>query len=310
MRHLIAISDLHQTEIEKIFSMAEGFEEVLERRIKKVPILTGRTIALLFVEPSTRTKISFELAARRLSADTVSLSVSTSSLEKGETLEDIARTFKAMKVDCVIIRHPFEGAASRLASLNLVTVINGGDGKREHPTQALLDAYTALKKLKTLREKKVAIVGDILHSRVARSGMELWHRLGAQVTLVAPPTLLPSFIPKYVKISHYIDEVLSDTDILYLLRIQKERLEGVCLPEIEDYRDMCALTAERLKNLKKEALIMHPGPVNRGIELDPEVIYDDRSLIEKQVYEGLAVRMAILAYLLSEKGEASFEISS
>lgn len=310
MKHLVSISDLSEKDIKKIFEMAKRFEEVLERRVKKVPALIGKTLALLFVEPSTRTRTSFELAARRLSCDTVSLSLSTSSLKKGETLEDTARTLKSMKIDCAVIRHPLEGAALRLASLNLFPVVNGGDGKREHPTQALLDAYTVLKKLKSLKGKKVSIIGDILHSRVARSGMELWHRLGARVTLVAPPTLLPGYLPEYAEISYSLDEVSGDSDILYFLRIQKERLSSECLAGLSDYRDLYALTVNRLKNLKKDVLIMHPGPVNRGIELDPEVIYDERSLIEKQVFEGVAVRMAILTLLLSKEGGATLEISS
>lgn len=310
MKHLVSISDLSDNDVKKIFSMAKNFEEVLERRIKKVPALTGKTLALLFVEPSTRTRISFELAARRLSCDTVSISLSTSSLKKGETLEDTARTLSAMKVDCVVIRHPFEGAPLKLASLNLFPVINAGDGKREHPTQALLDAYTALKKLKDLKGKKVAIIGDILHSRVARSGMQLWHRLGAQVTLVAPPTLLPEYLPEYAEVSYSLDEVIKDSNILYFLRIQKERLDSKCLAGITDYRDLYALTINRLKSLKNEVMIMHPGPVNRGVELDPEAIYDRRSLIERQVFEGVAVRMAILSLLLSEKEGATLEIPS
>ncbi len=302
MKHLVSILDLNNKDVNKIFSIAKHFEEVLERRVKKVPALIGKTLALLFIEPSTRTKTSFELAARRLSCDTISLSVSTSSLKKGETLEDTARTLSSMKVDCAVVRHPHEGAAKKLASLNLFPVINGGDGKGEHPTQALLDAYTALKKLKSLNGKKVSIIGDVLHSRVARSGIELWHRLGAKVTLVGPPTLLPRHLPEYVDVSYRLDEVMKNSDILYFLRIQRERLGGECLAGIEDYRDLYALTKDRLKNLRRDVVIMHPGPVNRGIELDPEVIYDERSIIEEQVFEGLSIRMAVLTLLLSEKG--------
>lgn len=309
MRHLVSISDFSNEEVKKILKMTNEFEEVLSRRIKKVPALSGKTIAFLFVEPSTRTRLSFELAAKRLSADTITLTGTTSSLKKGETLEDTAHTLSAMKVDAVVVRHSKEGAAQKLASLGVFSVINGGDGKREHPTQAILDLYTAQKEIGNLNGKKVAIVGDILHSRVARSGMQLWHRWGSEVILVAPPTLLPAFLPEYAKVSYSLDEVIDTADILYFLRIQRERLTEPCFPSVDEYREYFALTSKRLNKARKDAVIMHPGPVNEGVEFDPEVIKDKRSLVNKQVYAGVAVRMAILVDLLSE-GSETFEIST
>lgn len=306
MKHLTKVADLSDADIERIFKLAVGFEAVLERKMKKVPALAGRTVAFLFVEPSTRTRVSFELAARRLSADTVTLSAGASSLKKGETLEDTAYTLAAMRVDAVVIRHPHEGAADALARLGLFSVINGGDGKHEHPTQALLDAYCALKHFGSLEGTRVAIVGDVLHSRVARSGAQLWKRLGATVAFVAPPTMLPERPAGPDPIFHSLDDLLAEwggeCGILYFLRIQRERLEEPCLPSLAEYRAFFALTKERLARLPESTRIMHPGPVNVGVELDREAVRDARSLIDEQVRCGLAVRMAVLADTIAGEG--------
>lgn len=309
MKSLVSVNDLEVDEIREIFSLAENFKEVLKRPIKKVPVLSGKTIALLFVEPSTRTKVSFELAAKRLSADTINLPGSGISIAKGESLEDTALTLKELFVDCLIIRHSSEGAAKQISSLEIFPVINAGDGAREHPTQALLDAFVLTKKFNDLSSLKIAIIGDILHSRVARSDMQLFNKLGAKVSIVAPDTFLPEYLPDYVTLESELNNVLNEVDVLYFLRMQKERFKDEVLTGIYEYRERYALTKRKLEALKKDTVIMHPGPVNRGIELDPEVIYDDRSLILQQVRDGVATRMAVLTYVMTE-GRSLLEVSN
>jgi len=302
VRHLTQISDVSNRDVERIFAHAREFEAVLDRRIKKVPALAGRTVGFLFIEPSTRTRVSFELAARRLSADTVSLAASSSSLKKGETLTETAYTLAAMNVDCVVIRHQLEGAATKLAQLDLFHVINGGDGAHEHPTQALLDAYCALKRFGSLEGKRVIIVGDIAHSRVARSGMQLWKRLGADVVAIAPDSMLPPHLPDGVSLAPEIDDAIGEADILYFLRIQRERFTESCFPSVAEYRRYYALTRERLERIPERAVIMHPGPVHVGVELDYEAVHHPQSLINDQVRCGVAVRMAILADFIAGEG--------
>lgn len=304
MKHLITVSDLDLKDIQEIFSLTDSLIEQLEnRKIKKVPLLTGSTIALVFSEPSTRTKVSFELAAKRLSADVISLTSSASSIKKGETLEDTALTLYQYGIDAMVIRHSLEGAPDRVAALNLFPVINAGDGKRAHPTQALLDAYTVYRELGKIKGIRVAFVGDILHSRVARSGIELFSMLGAEVFVVAPTFMLPPLLPENVKVLENIQEATQACDILYFLRIQFERLEEKEHVDLHAYRRNYALTGTLIKDLQENVRIMHPGPVNRGIELDSEAVYHPQSLILKQVKYGLYVRMAILSRLIKKVEE-------
>jgi aspartate carbamoyltransferase catalytic subunit len=301
MRHLITINDLTAEDIQAIFKLADSFYEQLEgRMVKKVPLLSGTTVALLFVEPSTRTRVSFELAARRLSADVVSLAASSTSLKKGESLIDTALTLSQYGIDLLIIRHPLAGAPDQLAVLELFGVINAGDGKRAHPTQALLDAYTVYRELKRIKDLKIAFIGDILHSRVARSNFELFSKFGAKLYAVAPPTLLPEYLPPEVTILSSVDEALEKCDILYFLRIQLERMMEKEAVDLTSYRLFYALTREKLKKLGN-SYIMHPGPVNRGIELDSEAIEHPNSLILKQVKYGLYLRMAVLTRVFSKR---------
>ena len=297
-KHLLGIEQLSQEEIEFILQTAESLEEITKRDIKKVPTLRGKTIVTLFLEPSTRTKTSFELAAKRLSADTLSISKDASSFKKGESLKDAAKTLQAYHVDAIILRHSASGAAQFLSKQTEASVINAGDGCHEHPTQALLDVYTIRKKFGKIKGLKIAIVGDILHSRVARSNIFCLAKLGAEVTVVAPPTLLPVDIDKLpVKVAFGIEEVLAESDVIYLLRLQTERASENHFPSIREYRRLFGLDSDKVKKLKPEAIVMHPGPVNRGIEISSTVADLARSYIEEQVTSGLAVRMAVL-YLL------------
>jgi aspartate carbamoyltransferase catalytic subunit len=270
-----------------------------ERNLKKVPALRGKTLVNLFVEPSTRTRVSFELAAMRLSADVVNISASASSLEKGESLLDTARNLEALRADLIVIRHRSAGSARFLADRLDSSVINAGDGAHEHPTQALLDAFTIREKLGRIEGIRVAIVGDILFSRVARSNIELLTKLGAKVTLVGPPTLVPdTFRALGVSIARGIDEVLGEADVVNLLRIQHERQKKEYFPGTGEYTSRFGLTKKRAERLPGECLIMHPGPMNRGVEIDSDVADSGRSVILDQVTNGLAVRMAVL-YLCS-----------
>src|SRR5213083_2230706 len=294
-RHLLDIESLTAEEIVTVLDTAKAFKAVGERAIKKVPALRGKTLVNLFVEPSTRTRISFELAALRLSADVINISATTSSLTKGETLLDTARNLEALHADILVLRHSSAGAPQFLASHLKTSVINAGDGAHEHPTQALLDLYTIREKRGNIAGLHIAIIGDILFSRVARSNIFGLLKLGARVTLVGPSTLVPREFEKLgVEVSHEIDDVLPKADVVNLLRIQHERQRREYFPGIDEYIRLFGLTKERAKLLKPDCLIMHPGPINRGVEIDSEVADGLQSVILDQVTNGLAVRMAVL----------------
>mgnify|MGYP000866470763 FL=1 len=297
-RHLLGLENVPEEDINLILDTAVSFKEVLQRPIKKVPTLQGKTIVNLFFESSTRTRVSFELAARRLSADVTSFQASTSSVNKGETLLDTARNIEAMKVDMVVMRHSAVGAPHFLSRMIKSNVINAGDGTHEHPTQALLDMYTIKEKLGRINGLKVCIVGDISHSRVAMSNIYGLKTMGAEVYVCGPATLIPRHIEKLgVKVFHNIDEVIPEVDVLNILRIQLERQSVGLFPSIREYRTYFGINSERLKRAKKDILIMHPGPINRGVELDADVADGNNSVILDQVENGVAIRMAIL-YLL------------
>lgn len=300
MRHLLGIEDITLEDINQIIETAKSMKFVLERKIKKVPTLRGLTVANLFFEPSTRTLNSFLIAERRLSADTVNISKSFSSVEKGETLLDTTRNIEAMKVDIVVIRHSVPFAPHYLAERINASVINAGDGSHEHPTQALLDILSMVEKFGDLRDLNVSIIGDILHSRVARSLILALKKMGAKITLCGPPTLLPEYFINYgVDITYTLKEAILNRDVVYVLRIQKERQDGCFIPTINEYIRFYSVTKEVLQKFaKKDVVIMHPGPVNRGVELTPDVADGPWSLILQQVTNGVAVRMAII-YLLS-----------
>lgn len=303
--HLLSISDLTKEQALEILDTASELARITEAPVKKLPTLRGRTIVNLFFEDSTRTRISFEAAAKRLSADVINFSAKGSSLSKGESLKDTALTLQAMGADGVIIRHPASGAAQRLADQRWMTgsVINAGDGTHEHPTQALLDAFTIRQRLKRdqgdLTDIKVAIVGDILHSRVARSNILLLLKLGAEVTLIAPPTLIPVAIDDWRVDTRYdFDGDLRDFDVIMMLRVQRERMEDAFFPTEREYARRYGLNADRLAKLKPEALVMHPGPMNRGLEISADSADSERSVIVDQVKNGVAIRMAVLYLLL------------
>lgn len=301
-RHVIDLDEMTAEEIEEILELTESMKEVLAREIKQVPTLRGRTVVNMFFEDSTRTRISFELAAKALSANVVSFSARGSSVEKGESLIDTVRTLQALGADMVVIRHSQSGAPYLVAQHFAGAVINAGDGRHAHPTQALLDLFTIRERLDRIRGLKVVIVGDILHSRVARSDLWGFTRLGADVTLCAPPTLLgPAHFwtatwPQ-ISISHRLDEALEGADVVMVLRLQKERMQAGLLPSLREYSRAYALTPERLDRLGAETLIMHPGPMNEGVEIWPEAATAPNSVIEAQVTNGVAVRMALLYWL-------------
>jgi aspartate carbamoyltransferase catalytic subunit len=298
-KDLLGIEELTPDEIIHILDTSVSFKEILQRPIKKVPTLRGKTIVNLFFEPSTRTRISFELAEKRLSADTVNFSANGSSVQKNETLLDTALNIEAMKIDAVIIRHTGAGIPHLLAKKLSVPVINAGDGAHEHPTQALLDMFTIREKRRTLKNLKVAIVGDVRFSRVARSNIWGLTKMGAKVYIVAPPTFIPPYLENLnVKIFNSLDKVIKEVDVLMALRIQTERQNGSFFPSTREYRQFFGITMDRLKKAKKDVLVMHPGPVNRGVEIDPEVADSKSSVILEQVTNGVAVRMAILYILL------------
>ncbi len=312
-RHLLSVADLGAEGIEEVLRVADAFVEVGRRPIPKVPALRGRTVVTLFAEESTRTRLSFETAARRLSADVVSFSVERSSVKKGESLRDTVETVAAMGVDAMVVRHPAAGAPHQVARWVDASVINAGDGWHEHPTQALLDCYTIRQVLaeragldpsssgtECFAGLRVAVVGDIRHSRVARSGVWALSALGAQVTLVAPGSLLPSSLEGWPLsgVSHDLDAVLGDVDVCYLLRLQIERGAGAFLPSLREYAASFGLTTRRAALLPEQALVMHPGPMNRGIEIADDVADLPRSLVLRQVRNGVAVRMAVLFLLL------------
>lgn len=296
---LLGIEELDRQEIEIILETAESLKEISERAIKKVPYLRGKTVVNLFFEPSTRTLASFSLAEKRLSADSLNISSSSSSILKGETLLDTARNLEAMKIDFVVMRHSMPGAPHFIAERLEASVINAGDGTHEHPTQALLDLLSLKDKFGKIDGKKVVIVGDILHSRVARSNIWALKKMGAEVSVCGPPTLMPYKVENMgVKAYHDLDEAIKDRDVIYVLRIQKERQTGGLLPSLREYIELYGITPDRLEGAKKDVIIMHPGPINRGVELDPRVADGKHSIILGQVTNGVAVRMAIL-YLLS-----------
>lgn len=300
--HLLGIEDLEASEIITILDTAESMAEISRRDIKKVPTLRGKTVVNLFFEPSTRTRSSFELAAKRLSADIVNFSLPTSSVVKGETLKDTVRNLEAMAIDALIVRHSSSGVPHFIASFCQSHVINAGDGTHEHPTQALLDAYTIRQYKKRIKGLKVIIVGDILHSRVARSNLFLLRKLGAEVVLCGPPTLLPpEFSKMEAKIEYSLDKAIVGADVVMMLRIQRERQKANYFPSLREYRHLYCLTPERMKLAKKEAIIMHPGPINWGIEIDSALADSIQSVILKQVENGLAIRMAVLYLLLGGK---------
>ncbi|HMC38550.1 MAG TPA: aspartate carbamoyltransferase catalytic subunit [Acidimicrobiales bacterium] len=299
-RHLLSIADLGRAGIEEVLHLTDSFVEVSRRAIPKVPALRGKTVVSVFFEDSTRTRLSFETAARRLSADVMTFSAGSSSLNKGESLKDTIHTIEAMGVDALVVRHSGSGVPWQVAGwVDGPAVVNAGDGWHEHPTQALLDCYTITREQGPLAGKHIAIVGDVRHSRVARSDVLAFSSLGAEVTLVAPPTLLPPSLAGWpVRISHDLDTVLPAVDVVYLLRLQRERMLEALLPSLREYTATYGLTRARAARMREGALIMHPGPVNRGVEIAAEVADLPRSVITAQVANGVAVRMAVLYLLL------------
>ena len=299
LNHLLGLKDVSKEDITAILDTAVSFREVLDRPIRIVPTLKGIAVLNLFYEDSTRTRISFELAEKRLSAEVVSFSKSSSSVSKGESLRDTVRNIEAMKIDLIVVRHISPGTPQFLAAHTNCKIINAGDGSHEHPTQALLDMMTMHEHFDTLKDLRVLIVGDILHSRVARSQIWGLKTMGSQVDVCGPATLMPVDMGIFdVNVYHNFDEIISDYDIIYLLRIQKERQDMGLIPSTREYTALFGLTKERMKRMKSDAVIMHPGPINRGIEIDYEVADSPKSLILNQVTNGEAVRMAVL-YLLS-----------
>lgn len=298
-RHLLSLEGVTRDEIQLILETADSFKEVLQRPIKRVPTLTGKTILNLFFESSTRTRTSFELAARRLSADVVNFTTAGSSVSKGETLKDTARNIEAMKIDMVVVRHVSPGVPLFLTQILNSAIINAGDGAHQHPTQGLLDMYTVREKVGNLDGLHLLIVGDISHSRVAGSNIYGFQTMGAEVRICGPATLIPREIEKLgVKVHYNLEEVLPWADVIMVLRIQMERQKGGLFPSIREYHNFYGITRERLLHAKKDAIIMHPGPINRGVELDSDIADGTHSVILDQVANGVAVRMAVL-YLLS-----------
>ncbi|HDS84875.1 MAG TPA: aspartate carbamoyltransferase catalytic subunit [Phycisphaerales bacterium] len=294
-KHLIGLRDLSREELEFILDTAEGFEEISTRSIKKAPPLRGKVVVNMFFEDSTRTRNSFTLAAGRLSADVIEFTKKSSAVNKGETLVDTARNLEAMGVDIVVIRHSAGGAPALLSRSINACVVNAGDGYHEHPTQALLDVYTIRQVRGRLDGLKIGIVGDIAHSRVARSNIYAMTKLGAEVTLIGPPTLMPPRVRDLpVRVSSRLDDVLEELDVINMLRIQFERMGGNPFPSVREYSHFFALTVERMKRAKPDITVMHPGPMNRGVEIESEVADGPNSVILKQVANGLAIRMAVL----------------
>jgi aspartate carbamoyltransferase catalytic subunit len=310
IKHLLSIDQLSPSQIELVLKTADSFREVGTRTIKKVPILRGRTVCNLFFESSTRTRISFELAAKRLSADVINFSGDArSSLSKGESFKDTAQTLQAMGVDAIVVRHSSAGAPHRLSRWVEASVINAGDGAHEHPTQALLDLYSIREHFPSFDGLRVGIVGDILHSRVARSDVAALTKMGSQVTLVGPPTLIPPAIEGWgAEVSYDLEEVLPKLDVVYLLRVQKERQNEQLVPSLREYATFWGLDRRRVDLMKPEAIIMHPGPMNRGVEIAAEVADLERSIIIDQVTNGVAVRMSLLYLMLGAADRAVEEV--
>ena len=302
-KDLLGIAELSPAEIALVLDTAEAMKEVGTRPIKKVPALRGKTVINLFFEPSTRTRTSFEIAEKRLSADTLNIAIGTSSVVKGETLSDTAMNLEAMSPDMIVLRHSSSGAGHLLSRICRSAIINAGDGTHEHPTQALLDAFTIRERKKTLSGLKVAIVGDLLHSRVLRSNIQLLTKMGADVWVCGPPTLIPADIARFgVRATSNVNEAVADADVVMLLRIQLERMEGAFFPSLREYFNVFGMTSARLRRAKPDVLIMHPGPMNRGVEIASEVADGPYSVILDQVANGVAVRMAVL-YLLAGGAE-------
>ncbi|MEK6322653.1 MAG: aspartate carbamoyltransferase catalytic subunit [Acidobacteriota bacterium] len=309
-KDLLGIRELSVEEINTILDTAESFKEVSARTIKKVPALRGKTVINLFFEASTRTRTSFEIAAKRLSADAVNISASTSSVSKGESLIDTAQNLQAMAPDAIVIRHPSPGVPHQLSRMVSASIINGGDGAHEHPTQALLDAFTIREHKGRIAGLQVAIVGDIMHSRVARSNAHLLTRLGAHVRIAGPRTLIPIGYEKLIEnsegsltVSDHVDEAIAGSDVVMMLRIQRERMTDAFFPSLKEYSVQYGLTLRRLELASSDCIVMHPGPVNRGIEISSEVVDSARSLILDQVTNGVAVRMAILFLLIGTESQ-------
>ena len=303
-KDILSIEELSKDEIELILSTAESFKEVSERDIKKVPTLRGRTIINLFYEASTRTRTSFEIAAKRMSADAINISTSSSSVVKGETLKDTAKNLEAMNPDCIVLRHPSSGAPEILAKYVKCSVINAGDGSHEHPSQALLDMLTVKERFGKIEGLNITIVGDIAHSRVARSNIYGFTKLGAKVTVVGPPTMMPSGIENIgCSVSNRIEDAISNADVIMMLRIQLERHEVPLFPTIREYSRLFGLDSKKLETAKKDVVILHPGPINRGVEISPEIADGPYSLILDQVKNGVAVRMSLFYLLLGGSRE-------
>ncbi len=304
VKHILGTQGLSREDIETILDTADSFKEISTRPIKKVPTLRGRTVINLFFEPSTRTRTSFEIAGKRLSADVINISGSTSSAVKGENLIDSARNLEAMNPDILVVRHESSGAPALLTQFVNCPIINAGDGAHEHPTQALLDLMTIREKKGSLAGLKVAIVGDIMHSRVCRSNIHAMQTLGMQVTVVGPPTMIPVEISRMgVKVSYNLEESIRDVDVIMMLRVQLERQNQFHLATLREYSNLFCLTSERLKKARQDVLIVHPGPVNRGIEIALDVMEGPRSVILNQVTNGVAVRMALMYLLLGGSDE-------
>jgi len=308
-KHLLGIRELSVEEITTILDSADSFKEVSTRAIKKVPTLRGKTVINFFFEASTRTRTSFEIAAKRLSADSINISASTSSVSKGETLIDTARNLEAMAPDAIVIRHPSPGVPHQLATMIDASIINAGDGAHEHPTQALLDAFTIRERKGRIAGLQIAIIGDIMHSRVARSNTHLLTKLGAHVRIAGPRTLIPPHYDKLIEnsegsvtVCRRVDEAIAGSDVVMMLRIQRERMTNAFFPSLKEYSVEYGLTLRRLELAAADCIVMHPGPVNRGIEISSEVADGSRSLILDQVTNGVAVRMAILFLLVATEG--------
>jgi aspartate carbamoyltransferase catalytic subunit len=309
-KHLLGIRELDASEITHLLDTAETFRDISQREIKKVPALRGRTVINLFFEPSTRTRTSFEIAAKRLSADAVNISVSTSSVSKGETLLDTARNLEAMSPDCIVVRHSMAGAPQQLAKMGNSPIVNAGDGSHEHPTQALLDALTIREHKGKIENLKVAIIGDVLHSRVARSNVHLLTKLGASVSVAGPGTLVPTefseLVDQGLRVEKGIQDAIDGADVVMILRIQRERQDDAFFPSMREYAVHYGLQSKHLKLAAEDAIVMHPGPMNRGVEISSEIADGSRSLILDQVTNGVAVRMAVL-YLLAGGGRSELE---
>jgi aspartate carbamoyltransferase catalytic subunit len=303
-KDLLSISDLSLDEIHLILDTAEAMREIGQRPIKKVPTLRGKTVVNLFYEPSTRTRTSFEIAEKRLSADTLNIAVATSSVQKGETLADTAMNIEAMQPDMIVLRHASSGAAHLLSRICKSRIINAGDGMHEHPTQALLDAFTIREHKRTFENLKVTIVGDLLHSRVLRSNVLLLKALGADVWVSGPSTLVPAGIERLgVHVSARIDEAVADADVIMMLRIQQERMQGAFFPSLREYFNTFGMTVARVRRAKPDVIIMHPGPMNRGVEIASDVADGPYSVVLEQVANGVAVRMAVLYLLAGGQGD-------